>query len=128
MNILSAIKNMFHTRQGVVPCVDMMETLGANIAFDSETIWSDLRNGMKRVIRWDDLLSIKIVTTDKGPQRDDVFWVLQTGNNCLCFPIGVQGEQNFLEKVQQLNGFDNMALINSMSSVHNKEFKCWSKQ
>lgn len=101
---------------------------GLNIAFDSEIIWSDLSDGNKSVIAWHELNEIKIVTTDEGPFRDDVFWVLQAEDVCICFPIGVEGEQEFLERVQELVGFDNTALINSMSSAHNQEFKCWHKQ
>jgi hypothetical protein len=73
------------------------------------------------------LQEVAIVTNDSGPIGADVWWVLSDSPNTgLTFPGGATGEQEILEFVQKLPGFDNERLIQSMGSTSNARFVCWS--
>ena len=85
-------------------------------------------DGQVECITWNDLQSVTILTTDKGPLVADVFWLLDTstGSGCI-IPQGATGERALLGRLQELPGFDNEALIESMSSAENRKFLCWQR-
>ena len=70
---------------------------------------------------------IIVVTTDKGPSHPDVFWVLHGSDTGCVVPQGATGEPMFLERLQQLPGFRNNAVIEAMCSADNRRFLCWEK-
>ena len=85
----------------------------------------ELSNGSFEQVDLSELEQVRVMTTDDGPYAEDVFFVLigaaQTG--CVV-PQGAMPDQ-LLERLQQLPGFDNAALIQAMSSTDNAEFICW---
>jgi hypothetical protein len=66
-------------------------------------------------------------TNDSGPWGADVWWIL-VGNapesGCV-YPNGATGEQEALEALQRLPGFDNGQFIEAMTSTENARFVCW---
>ncbi len=86
-------------------------------------------DGKTERVTWDGLQAVVVETTEWGPFVPDVFWVL-IGNapeeGCV-FPQGATGEQAAVERLQQLSGFDNEALIRAMGSTNNATFLCWKR-
>ena len=78
-------------------------------------------------VRWEDLESVELLTTDEGPFSPDVFWVLQGSTGGCVIPQGASGERLLLEKLQGLPGFDNVAVIRAMTLTTNSRLLCWRK-
>jgi hypothetical protein len=100
------------------------------VKYNDEKIWCIDPSGQKSDINWDDIMILKIRTTDEGPMLPDVFWEFynDTKKLQLVFPGGATGENEILKAVQsKLSGFDNRALINAMKSTTNNEFIVWQK-
>ena len=100
-----------------------------------ETVQVD-ENGVLRVdgpvreqIKWDEVVEIRIITTDEGPFREDVFFALvgTNGKGCLV-PHDAAARTKLLEEVQvRFAGLDNVTLIKAMGSTSNDNFLVWKK-
>ncbi len=99
------------------------------VFFTSDAVIRVQPDGMRKTIRWDDLDEIRILTTDEGPWHEDVHFVLITfdGKRGCTVPQLCDGSKQLLERLQQLPGFDNEAVIEAMSSTSNAEFVCWKR-
>jgi hypothetical protein len=84
-------------------------------------------DGNTESVAWDDLRQVEVVTTDQGPFRPDVFWVLHGSSTGCVVPQGATGEPELLVRLQQLPGFRNRAVIDAMCSADNRRFLCWEK-
>ncbi len=84
-------------------------------------------DGNMESVAWDDLQQVEIVTTDDGPFRPDVFWVLHGSTTGCVVPQGATGEPELLERLQQLPGFRNGAVMEAMCSADNRRFLCLEK-
>jgi hypothetical protein len=84
-------------------------------------------NGEFEKVDWNDLVSVEIITTDKGPFLPDVFWVLHGSSTGCMIPQGATGETELLNRLQKLPGFQNYVLIKAMMSMENARFLCWQK-
>lgn len=82
-------------------------------------------DGSVENVAWDDLQRVEIVTTDEGPFLMDVFWVLHGTETGCVVPQGATGEQELLQQLQRLPGFQNAAVIEAMSCSDNRHFLCW---
>lgn len=82
-------------------------------------------NGTREDVQWNDINRVLIRTTDRGPFDDDVFFVIETRTTTLVIPQPANGSHALLARLQQLDGFNNEAVIESMSCCENKEFVCW---
>jgi hypothetical protein len=78
-------------------------------------------------VAWDDLQSVEVVNTDEGPFAPDVFWVLHGSHGGCAIPQGATGERQLLERLQELPGFDNEALITAMGVTTNQRTLCWQR-
>ena len=74
-----------------------------------------------------DLMEVYIKTTDKGPMACDVFFVLKTSKRKIVIPQDLQGCDQLLNKLQELEDFDHQAVIEAMSCFGNNKFNCWKK-
>lgn len=77
---------------------------------------------------WSNLGNVTVMTTNLGPFEVDLFWVLtdKDGWQTLMIPMDAQGERELLEAMQaRLPGFDNMAVVEAMSSTHQGVFQVW---
>lgn len=70
---------------------------------------------------------VLIRTTDQGPFDDDVFFIVETAAKTFVIPQAALGASQLLERFQQLPGFNNEAVIDSMGCTDNKEFVCWER-
>jgi hypothetical protein len=100
----------------------------ASLSVDDEGFtFNDFGRSPERVV-WDDLTEVCVVTTDRGPFVEDVFFVLATENGkTLRIPQPIV-ELHFLEILQRLPGFDNMQFIEAMACMDNRRFVCWRKE
>lgn len=103
-------------------------TGGVRVLVDSAVISIDRANQPRETLEWDDIASVMVVTNDAGPSRPDLFWVLQAQDRrpASVVPMGSEGEQDLLRAMQaRLKGFDNMAVVEAMSSTENAGFIVW---
>ncbi len=84
-------------------------------------------DGISRTVKWDDLRTVLIETTDEGPLVEDVWWILIDVDGHCIIPQEV-GSEPLLQALQRLPGFNNDAVIAAMGSVENKRFVCWQRQ
>jgi hypothetical protein len=74
------------------------------------------------------VVKIAIVTTDRGPVEDDVFWRFQCKDGSfISLSQSDPKSDEILEICQKLDRFDNEALIRSMTSADNAVFQLWSR-
>ena len=79
-------------------------------------------------LAWDDLVGVDIITTDQGPQREDVFFVLHgKDGKGVVVPQESAVPKKLLERLQDLPGFDNEKVIQAMGCSENARFVCWKK-
>lgn len=100
------------------------------VTFDDEGVTRRMADGSTESVRWDELEEVFILTTDEGPFVEDVFWMLARGEGkggC-AVPQGAEGSDQLLERLQQLPGFDNDAVIAAMMSTSNAKFVCWRRR
>lgn len=99
---------------------------------ETETVQLD-ESGVLRVdrdvreqIAWSDIREIRIITTDEGPLREDVFFALigADGNGCL-IPHDAAGRVGLLEALQSRFPVDDAMVIKAMGSTSNAIFVVW---
>ncbi len=100
---------------------------GWEVAVSDEGVACTRPDGSVVSIAWADLKRFTVMTTDEGPFRPDVFWVL-SGDGSGCFvPQGAKGGAALLERLQALPGFDNEAFVEAMASTSLRKFVCWER-
>lgn len=72
---------------------------------------------------------ITLVNKEADPLIDDVIWELVTLKGVkLEIPDGIKGSKELLERLQRLPGFDNDAVIESMSAFSSSRRLCWKRK
>ena len=101
-----------------------------SVTFTDDTVRRVRADGVEEIIRWADLYEVGMLTTDEGPFQEDVFFLLvaSDGKSGCAVPQSSDGCDRLLERLQQLPGFDNEALIKAMGSSSNAKFVCWKRQ
>jgi hypothetical protein len=79
-------------------------------------------------VAWSELQRVEIITTDEGPWAADVIWVLHGASSGCVIPQGATGHKRLLERLQELPGFDNEAVIRAMASTSNDTFVAWVRR
>lgn len=97
------------------------------VVIDDEGVAYTPPGGVPRRVSWADLIAVEVVTTDEGPIREDVFWVLHGSQSDLTIPQSAPGVADLVVQLQQLPGFNNYALIAAMGSTSNNRFPCWER-
>lgn len=103
-------------------------TRNVSVSIGADTIVVRGPRGDVSSLRWDELTSVTILTTDTGPFETDLFWLLapRERHRTLAVPIGAEGESELLQAMQsRLSGFDNETLIKAMSSTSRAAFTVW---
>jgi len=84
-------------------------------------------DGSVERVGWSDLQKVEVVKTSEGPFVPDVFWVLHGTTGVCAVPQGATGDNELLQRLQALPGFDNQAFIEAMTSTSDRRFLCWQK-
>jgi hypothetical protein len=112
----------FFRRQRLAPSAP-----GAVVEFDEEKVTCTRQGGLTESVRWADLRAVLIQTTPNGPAVDDLFWVLAAEGSGCVVPSEAQGCDRLLERLQQLPGFDNRAVILASQCTEEQTFLCWER-
>lgn len=100
------------------PCVVKLDDQGATCPRP---------DGTEERVAWDDLEAVEVRTTDAGPFVDDVSWVLHGGIGGCVVPSEAEGASALIERLQRPPGFDDLRMIEAMSSTDNATFLCWRR-
>ena len=98
------------------------------VSFDDTHVHLQPPNGKTSEVAWGQLACVGIMTTADGPAVPDLFWLLQQHDRRinLVIPMGAEGEHELLHEMQKrLPGFDNMTVIEAMSSTDQAGFVVW---
>ena len=98
------------------------------VTCDSSLLQFHWARGSTASVRWNDVQRVLIRTTDGGPFDDDVFFIVEASGKSYVVPQQAAGAEQLLERLQELPGFDNEAVIESMGCTDNKEFLCWERE
>jgi hypothetical protein len=101
-----------------------------HVSSDDKQISLDQGDGQISALLWTEIGNVAILTTDGGPAVSDLFWVLSAKDrpHSLIVPIGAHGEHELLQAMQgRLPGFDDMAVVEAMSSTSNGVFQIWPR-
>jgi len=83
--------------------------------------------GFKSYIDPKNITAVKIITNDRGPLLDDVFWKIESiGGDCYLVNDSPLVNKLF-DIFQTYENFDYEAIISSMLSCENKIFTVWSR-
>ena len=97
-----------------------------HLTIDDEGITRTART-LREHVAWTDIERVRILTTDQGPQTEDVFFVIDGKNGTGCMvsqELATRGK--LLDALQtRLEGLNNAAVIESMLSVENRVFTIW---
>ena len=104
------------------------EPEGGKLTLDDAGITRADRS-VREYVAWEDIVRVRIMTTDRGPWSEDVFFVIdgRDGDGCVIGQdLAVRG--GLLEALQsRLPGMDNGAIIEAMGSTENRTFQIWEK-
>lgn len=82
---------------------------------------------LREHVAWADVQRVRILTNDRGPYGEDVFFVIdgKSGAGCVVpHDLAVRGK--LLDALQaRLEGLSNAAVIEAMGSTENREFTIW---
>ena len=70
---------------------------------------------------------VKIITNDKGPAEDDVFWKIEYESGACYLPSSADKEGKVLAYFQKMKGFDNASFVKAMGSAVNAAFVVWQR-
>ena len=78
-------------------------------------------------MRWADLQAVWIVTTDRGPWEDDLFFVLEGTEGECTVSSEAPGVPGLIERLTQLPGLDEETYFQAFSSSENGRFLIWRR-
>lgn len=97
------------------------------VAHDERIISVRDDKGRVALINWSDVVSVQVVVA-RADSDPDLSWVLsdREGRGALQVPMGADGEHDLVKAMQsRFAGFDNMAVVEALSSPHSGEFQVW---
>lgn len=97
------------------------------VRVDAAEVVCERPDGTRERVNWDDLERVEIVSTSEGPRFPDTFWLLVGKVGGCAIPWGATGEAQLLERLQQLPGFDNTAVIGAASDSTDARRTCWER-
>jgi hypothetical protein len=81
-------------------------------------------DGTEASLAWADLREVRIVTQPAKSLSEGVRFELRSGAATLSIPRP-EATQGFIDRLQELPGFDTEALIEAIGSTAEAEFVCW---
>ena len=76
-------------------------------------------------VRWDQLTAVDVVTTSGGPWKEDLFFVLRGAEGTGVLVASGLAPAGFVERLGQLDGFDDKQVIRAAGTSTNAHFPCW---
>lgn len=99
------------------------------LGIDGTGITGTDNTGTAMFVAVDGLRTVAIETNDSGPWGTDLYWMLfgADGKLGLAFPQGATGEEQVLDYLMKLPGFDHGKMIEAMGCTTNAVFVVWEK-
>ncbi len=97
------------------------------VSADETRVVRTLPDGTSETVRWDDLKEVVLVTTDRGPEAGDVYWMLVGYTGGCAVAGGAIGMKQFRAQLRRLPRFSRSAVIRAMTSRRNGSFVCWRR-
>jgi hypothetical protein len=77
-------------------------------------------------VAWGDLVRVALITVDRGPFAEDLYFVLDDREGRRCMLPGARAAE-LLPRLQRLPGFDNQQVQRAADCVDDEaHFVCWS--
>lgn len=100
--------------------------LTENVKVNNEELIREISDGTIERVRWEDLKSVTIVTTDQGPFLEDVFFVFETKDAGVVISQEWSVKLKLLDLMEtKLEGVDNEQFIAAMGCTDNARFTIW---
>lgn len=103
-------------------------TSSVRVRYDDKIITVDEGSGSLVMLAWTDLGNVALQAQHAVPPEADLIWILsdKEGRQALNVPMGADGESALVAAMQaRLPDFDNMAVVEAMSSAGNGVFQVW---
>jgi hypothetical protein len=99
------------------------------VAVDDDAIRVTDEAGACRAVAKSELAGVAIETNDSGPWGADVWWLLFGAEDELAcaFPLGATGEEESVDYLTALPGFDHAEMVKAMGSTGNMLFPVWRR-
>ncbi|PXA86068.1 hypothetical protein DMC47_35905 [Nostoc sp. 3335mG] len=100
------------------------------VTVDPDRICATDQTGAGKALLKDELGGVIIETNDSGPWGADVWWLLFGADDKLAcaFPQGATGEQEAIDYLMALPGFDHGKMVEAMGSTDNAVFPVWRRK
>lgn len=124
--MLNWLSKLFRRRHEAQP--QRRSASPVRVVLDEKMISVDDGAGSVASIAWSNLASVTVITTGAGPLEIDLFWILadKDGRTSIKVPMDANGEHALLKAMQsRLPAFDNMAVVEAMSSTDDAVFQVW---
>lgn len=96
------------------------------VTFDDRAITVFSKTEGRSEILWSQIDTVSVRTLLGGAWAADVFWVIRGGRQKVVLPFGAYGESDLVRAMQErLSGFDNMAVVEGLSSAGEGEIQVW---
>ena len=76
-------------------------------------------------VRWDQLTAVDVVTTSGGPWKEDLYFVLRGADDTGVLVASGLAPAGFVERLAQLDGFDDKEVIRAAGTTTDARFPCW---
>jgi hypothetical protein len=85
--------------------------------------------GEETTLALEDINGVMIETSDSGPSGAEIWWLLFGADDriAVAFPRGALGEQEAIDWLAGLPGFDHDAMMMAMASTANAVFPVWRR-
>jgi hypothetical protein len=116
--------------------VDWLRSLGRRnrmgrgqwvVEWDDEGVRCSGPEGEVESASWAALQAVWVLTTDRGPWIDDVFYVLEGTEGQCTVPSEAVGAAALIERLRRLPGFDDDAYTQAIRCTDNKRFLVWRR-
>lgn len=98
------------------------------VSADDMQVVRTLPDGTSTTLRWADLKEVVVVTTDRGPDSGDLYWVLVGYTGGCVVAGGAIGVKQLRAQLGRLPRFRRSAVIRAMASCRNGSFVCWRRE
>jgi hypothetical protein len=121
---VASFPNNFFERRATQLAAARMPSLEVN----AKEVVCRYPSGEQRRIGWERLEQVSIVTNDRGPFADDVFWVLTDGETTIVITNDLPAIAALNERVCALPGARADQIVAAMGSTENATFAIWQRE
>ncbi len=83
---------------------------------------TDRHHKISATVRWNTVTKVTVITTDRGPFVDDMFYHVTYDGGDVTIPSEADGAKAFVEALEALPGFDMEAFSRAIRSTENNSF------